>query len=167
MRSLEVLTPQPNFPNEDLNEANLPHVEYHLSHIHAEQTYAESLRTSLHMLHFTGHQALQICGVEVDYSEKEYNAFCDGFAAFEYISMLVNAKVHDGTIAVANVKELLIDSGELVEFEIANHYKAWLDTHPNTHGVITEIGAYRGETMKQLHARAIGAQIACDLQMAA
>lgn len=166
MNRLELLTTQPDFPNEDLSEANVPHVEYYLGERRYEAASAEYFRQSLRMLHITGHQALQICGIEVDYSEKEYVAFCKGFASFEHMSMLVNPRPYDGMLAVANTRELLVESA-IAEFEIADHYKAWLTTHPNAYGVVIESGAAQGEGMKQLHARAIGAQLACELQMVA
>lgn len=167
MSKIEVLSTQPNFPNEDLDETNAELIGYFLRHEHSDASYADFLRSSLRMLHITGHQALQIVGIEVDYSEKEYNAFCAGFAALEYTSLLVNPRQYDGTLAVANTKELLIDTGELADLEIADRYSAWMTSHPTTHEVITKVGAEHGETMKQLHARGIGAQLACELQRAA
>lgn len=167
MTHLSVIERQPNFPNEDLTDSNVDHVRYYLSEIHDDAAYANFLRDSLRMLHQTGHQALQICGVEVDYSEAEYFAFCEGFAAFEYVSTLVNPRLYDGNIAVANARELLVKNADFADLELANHHAAWFQTHPNTHGVIINAGAEKGETMKQLQVMGMGAQIACEFQMVA
>ncbi|UTX51657.1 hypothetical protein KI440_01760 [Candidatus Saccharibacteria bacterium TM7i] len=167
MSLLEILTPQPNFPDEDLQEDNIAHVEYYLQNDPGTLVYEKDLRESMRMLHVVGHNALQICGVEVDYSEDEYHAFCEGFAALEYASILVRQKQLSGSMMIANTRNLLIDMGEMTDFEVASRHGVWMEAHPNTFGVVTKAGAVRSETMKQLQARAVGAHIASELQAAA
>ena len=84
MSTLELLTSQPNFPGEDLAEKNVPHVEFYLQHERSNEALCHHFRESLQVIHKLGHNALMIHGAEMDYSEDEYNAFCDGFAALEY-----------------------------------------------------------------------------------
>lgn len=165
MNKLEVLQTQPDFPKEDLVETNVPFVGYLLRHEQSDRPYAEHLRGSLRTLHVTGHHALEICGIKVDYSEDEYHAFCAGFAALEYTTTVVGRKVYSGDIAVQKTKNLLINGVDMAEFEFADRFKAWQESHPNTHGVIVEAGAEQGETMKQLQARAMGAEMAWELQV--
>lgn len=167
MTSFEVLKRQPDFPNIDLSEPNAAQVSYYLQNERGEKPYADFLRASLRTIHITGHQALQVFGVELDYSEDEYFAFCDGFAALEYTSLLVNPQLYNGTIAVRKTQDILVNHSDSADLEIADRYALWLKTHPNTHGVIVDAGAVQGETMKQLHARTIGAHIASELQRAA
>lgn len=164
MSALELLTAQPNFPDEDLAEKNVPHVEFYLQHEKSNEAFEQHLRESMRVVHRIGHNALEIVGVEVDYSEAEYNAFCGGFAALEYTSMLVREKQHDSGMLIANTRNILIESGEMADFEIASLYAVWAEAHPNTHGVMIDTGAVRGETMKQLQARAMGACVAGVLQ---
>ncbi len=166
MTHLEVLRPQPSFPREDLSEANATQIGYYLNHERGDKPYSNFLRGSLRGIHATGHQALQIFGVSVDYTPAEYDAFCNGFAALEYTSLLVNPRQYNGTVAVRKTQQILINGGEIAPILISDRYKAWLKSHQNTHGVIVDAGAKAGETMKQLHARGIGAQIASDLQTA-
>jgi len=162
-----IIKRQPDFPNEDLTENNAAQIEYYLQHERGESAYVNYLKESLRMVHITGHQALEILGIEVDYSEKEYDAFCSGFAALEYAAQLVNPRLIDGSLAVKRTKSLLVDGADFADLEIADRFAVWESTHPNTYGVIVDAGASQGETMKQLHARAIGAQIAYEFQRAA
>ncbi len=164
MSALELLTSQPNFPDEDLAEKNVPHVEFYLQHERSNEAFEHHLRDSLRIVHKIGHNALEICGVTIDYSEAEYNAFCGGFAALEYTSMLVREKQQNDTLLIANTRNILIESGEMVDFEVASRYATWTEAHPNTYGVIVDTGAARGETMKQLQARTMGACVAGVLQ---
>ncbi len=167
MAVFETLNPQPNFPQEDLSETNASFIRYLLLNERSDQSYALFLRSSLRMLHVTGHNALQICGITVDYSEKEYQAYCSGFAALEYTTHLVRRTAIDTELAARATKRLFIDTPDMADFEIADRFAAWKESHPNTHDTIIEAGAEQGETMKQLYARAIGAEMAWELQSVA
>ncbi len=167
MPSINVLQHQPDFPNEDLCDSNAPLVEYYLRERPSDISHAEYLGNSLIMVHHTGHYALRLCGIDVDYSEQEYLAFSRGFAAFEYMSLLVNPRQYNGSLAVRNTSELLVDAGDLADLELANRRKVWPAMYPNAFGVIASVGSSRGQTMKQLHAATLGAQVACELQMTA
>ena len=160
MSLLETLTTQPNFPSEDLAEKNIPHVEFYLQHERSNEALREHFRGSLRMVHQLGHNALLVHGANVDYSEREYNAFCDGFAALEFTSTLVRKRQLDTAMMVANTRTTLIEGGDIAELLIAEEYPTWLENHPNTMEVITDAGVNSGETMKQLHARSMGAFVA-------
>ncbi len=54
----------------------------------------------------------------------------------------------------------------LSDLEIAERFKAWQDLYPTTYGLIIDAGEERGETLQQLQARAMGAAIARELQVA-
>ncbi len=170
MSSLETLSRQPDFPNEDLHDANVPLVDYYLRAEKGEQPYAQFFihdRASLGAMHATAQEALWLSGVQVAHTPEEYAAFCNGFAAFEYISSLVNPRMKSGAIAVQNTLNLFVANGAMAEVDLAERRQAWMEVFPNTSGVIVKAGMAKGETMAQLHARAIGAQIASELEMAA
>ena len=165
MSELSLLSRQPEFPKEDLSDTNAAFMEYLLRHEQSNQSYADMLRSSLRPLHVTGHYALKLSGIEVDYSQAEYEAFCEGFAAFEYTHALVSQQLYNGDIAVQKTRRLFVDGKDLADFELADRFAAWQNSHPNTHGVIVTAGAEQGETMKQLQSRAMGAEIAWELQV--
>lgn len=165
MTQFEVPYAQPEFPKEDLHESNAAYVEYLLRHEQSNRPYADMLRGSLRTMHSTGHQALQLCGITLDYSQAEYEAFCEGFAALEYTTTVIGQHLYDGDLAVTKTKLLFIDEVDMAEFELADRFTAWQQSHPNTYGVIVNDGEAQGETMKQLQARAIGAEMAWELQV--
>lgn len=163
MTEFTVLHSQPNFPKEDLSNSNANYISYFLRKGESHP-YAEHLKESLRPVHITGHQALEICGISIDYAQREYDAFCEGFAAFEYALTLVRPTLYDGDTAVRQTKQLFIDGADLADLELADKYKLWQKLNPNTYGVILNAGIREGETIKQLHARSIGASIASALQ---
>ena len=167
MSGLEIIRHQPDFPNEDLKDANVPLMEFYLKEMHEAKAHAHFLAESMRPLHLTAHYALQQAGVEVQYTPQEYEAFCKGFAALEYISLMVNPRYIREQLIVKNVHTLLTSSGAIPEIEIADRREAWIDMYPNIHEVVVNTGVADGETMPQLHSRAIGAQIASELQMVA
>lgn len=166
MTSLEVFQPQPEFPNEDLLESNVLYMTHLLRHEKSDQVHAEQLGESLRQVHVAGHQALQICGIEVAYSQSEYAAFRAGFAAHEYTTMVIRQKPYSLTTAAAKTQSLFIDQPALADLEIAERFKAWQDLHPTTYSLIVSAGEEQGETMQQLQARAMGAAIARELEVA-
>lgn len=167
MNTFETLQRQPNFPNEDLQDGNVNMVEYYLEEIQGSQAHAEHLRESLRMVHITAHEALRLCGIEVEYSQQEYDTFCKGFASFEYMSLLVNPRELNGAALIQNTKELLINPGDNADVGIAERRENWIKVFPNVYGLVVDAGARQGDSFPQLQSRTIGAQIACELQMAA
>jgi len=167
MQQFEVIKYQPDFPNEDLDQTNVPFVDFYLRENHEPRSHAHQLRETMRPLHLTAHRALQQCGIELEYSQDEYDAFCDGFADFEYMSLVVNPRYVKEQLVVKNVHLLLTHTGAMPEIELADHRSPWIDIFPNVHSVITDNGVRQGNTMAQLHSRTMGAQIAYELQAAA
>ena len=165
MKSLEVFRPQPDFPNEDIHEVNALYMKYLFRHEQSDRSYADHLTGSLRALHLTGHQALQVCGIDMDYSLVEYQAFCAGFADHEYTAAVVGQRVYDGELAVAKTRELLVEGDLTSDLEIAERFNAWRDLHPNTHDLIVDVGVECDETIQQLQSRAMGAALARELQV--
>ncbi len=167
MREFEVIKRQPNFPNEDLHEKNVPIMEFFLQENHEASSHARFLYDSMRPLHLTAHYALQLSGVEVEYTPAEYEAFCNGFAAFEYVSLMVNPRHVREELIANNVHTLLTATGVFPEIEIADRRQAWVNGFPNVNDVLSGVSATKGETLPQLYSRAIGAQMAWELQKAA
>lgn len=167
MPGLEIIRRQPDFPNEDLSKENIPFMEYYLKEMHESKSHARHLEETLRPLHLTAHHALQLSGIEVVYSPEEYESFCKGFAALEYISLIVNPRHVREQLVVQNVHTLLTATGIIPEIEMADRRAAWVDMYPNVNEVVVTSSVADEETLPQLYSRAIGAQVACELQMTA
>lgn len=166
MNSFEVIKHQPNFPNEDLDEKNVHIMEFFLTENHEATTHAKFLGESMRPLHLTAHYALELSGVEVDYTPAEYDAFCKGFAAFEYVSLMVNPRHVREQLVVKNVHRLL--TGAVIpELEVAERRQAWVNGFPNVNDVLAGVSSKEGESLPQLYSRTIGAQMAWEFQKAA
>lgn len=165
MSSLELLSSQPHFPDEDLIESNVAHVEYYLHHEPEPTAYEHHLRDSLRMVHKLGHDALQRFGVDVLYAEDEYYSFCSGFASIEYTGVLVRERQYDQGMLITNAKSLFIDAGTIGDAILSNNHERWMSEHPNTYGVVVGAGEARDESMRQLHSRVMGAHVASRLQV--
>lgn len=167
MSQLEVIQHQPNFPNEDLDDANVPIVEFFLQENPEAVSHARYLNESFRPVHKTAHYALQHAGVKVEYTPAEYDAFCKGFAAFEYISLIVNPRYIREQLIIKNTHRLLTAVEALPEIELADSRELWMESYPNINDVLIDTGSREGETMAQLHSRSMGAQIAYELQRVA
>ena len=162
---IATLHSQPYFPYEDIEDGNLPFVRYYLETESSDKAYGHELQKSLRPLHDLGHQALQILGIQLDYSKDEYDSFCAGFATFEYTARLLGKVAYDQAAAIQKTKSLLIDNEFLADAEIADHFAKWCTSHPNLYGVVLDRGVKEDDSMKQLQARAVGAEIAWEFQV--
>lgn len=167
MSAIEVIKRQPDFPNEDLANENIALMEFYLKEMHEATTHARILAESMRPLHLTAHHALQLSGIEVKYTPEEYEAFCKGFAALEYISIMVNPRHIREQLVAKNVHTLLTATDILPELNMATRRDAWIGMYPNVNEVLVNSSVAQGETMPQLYSRTIGAQVACELQMTA
>lgn len=167
MNLVDVIKKQPNFPNEDLESANVELMSTYLRHMHEPTSYAKYLHEHFRPVHLTAHFALEQAGVEVTYTPEEYTAFCKGFADFEYVSLMVNPRFIREKLVVKNVRRLLTSTVAIPEIELLDGREPWLKAYPNMNDVLTEEGHRRNESMAALHSRAMGAQLACELQRAA
>ena len=80
---------------------------------------------------------------------------------------MVNPRHVREELIAKNVHSLLTATGVFPEIEIADRRQAWVNGFPNVNDVLTGVSANRGETLPQLYSRAIGAQMAWELQKAA
>ena len=68
---------------------------------------------------------------------------------------------------IKNVHLLFTSGAVIPEIDIAERRQAWMEMYPNTTAVITSEQVAQHDSLPELYSRAIGAQIACELQMAA
>jgi hypothetical protein len=158
------LEPQSDFPASDLTDDNDDILVHVLSDEAGVESHAIYLQQYQRALYETAHMALLYCDYPAENSFDEYQAFTRGFATFETISSLVRPGVYDTSFAALRAQWMLMAPGEFTDVELAKRTKSWPDERPNTHGAVITIGEKRGESMNQLRSRAIGAQIAFELQ---
>lgn len=159
------LETQHDFPASDLTEVNADILPYVLDDNSGVESHAVFLQKHQRSLYKTAYKALLYCDYPAENSFEEYQAFTRGFATFEAISSLVRPiGAYDTTFAALRAQWLLMAPGEYIDVELGKRTKTWPDERPNTHGTVVAIGEKRGETMNQLRSRAIGAQIAFELQ---
>lgn len=164
MSELEVIKHQPNFPNEDLAAANVPFMKYYLQEGTEVASQTRQLGETLRPIHLTAHHALQLSGIEVKYTPNEYDAFCKGFATFEYASLMVKHRFARQQLVVGNVHRLFTSSEALPEIELADNRQDWMETYPNVNDVLFGAGRGEGEELPELYSRSMGAQVAWELQ---
>jgi hypothetical protein len=160
---LIVLEQQPDFPSEDLSEHNADMLRYYLrteAGLDAEVTRLfVHQRTLFEMARLT----LWLRNIDIDDAPQEYHSFTHGFAAYEMIQSVVTGAPYDISLAAQHVNTDLINNS-MPANEVAKRSALWPFEKPNLYGTITAVGDARGETMAQLHARTIGAQLAFELQ---
>lgn len=165
---LYALERQPDFPDCDLTERNasvLPHV---LEKAGVEG-YARFLEKHQQSIYSLSVQALEILGIKPvtsidDFSPEEYRSFTEGFATFEAFQMAVQQKRYDEHRAIQRAHMLYIVSEPIADLELSQRVGHWLEERPNTEAALIETGDMKGESLEQLRARTLGAQIAFELQ---
>jgi hypothetical protein len=156
---------QSNFPASDLTDANAEVLPYVLGDKSGINSHAKYLRDYQQPLYSVAYSALRFSDKPADYSTDEYRAFTRGFATFEAIASVVRpVAIYDTAHAALIAQWNLMQYGSFADVELARRSKNWPDERPNVHDVVIIMGERRGETIKQLHARVIGAQIAFELQ---
>lgn len=164
MSELEVIKHQPNFPNEDLNAANVPFMKYYIEEHPEAKSHARQLGETLRPIHLNAHYALEHSGVKVKYTPEEYVAFCKGFATLEYMSLFVKQRFAREQLVVGNVHRLLTSSEAFPEIELADNRQSWMEAYPNVNDVLFGAGRRAGEDLPELYSRSMGAQVAWELQ---
>lgn len=163
-----VIEKQADFPACDLTEQNaavLPHVleksgvEGYARHLENHQQYLYSLAS----------QALEILGIRpitsIDtYSPQEYRSFTEGFATFEAFQMAVQQRQYNAQRAIEHTRAFYLANEEVADLEFSQRIGYWLEVRPNTEAALIKTGDLKGETLEQLRARTLGAQVAFELQ---
>ena len=165
---LQSLERQPDFPDCDLTEKNasvLPHV----LEMAGVEGYARFLERHQQALYALSVQALGILGIKpvtsIDsFSPEEYRSFTEGFAIFEAFQMAVQQKRYDENKAIQRAHMLYIVAEPVADLEFSQRIGHWLAERPNTETALIETGDIKGESLEQLRARTLGAQIAFELQ---
>lgn len=165
---LQAIERQPDFPDCDLTERNasvLPHV-LEKAGIEGYARFLEHHQQSIYTLSV---QALEILGIKPvtsidDFSPEEYRSFTEGFATFEAFQMAVQQKRYDENRAIQRTQLLYVVSEPIADLELSQRVGHWLVERPNTEAALVETGDMKGESLEQLRARTLGAQIAFELQ---
>lgn len=159
------------------------------------QAQSEHLAEAQRYIHYIADFALKLSGIATRYDEDELAAFSHGFATFETINIVVKPTgMYDMAAARRAVHQLFVDSTDgtelelqemiaaaregrdiqeisrdraLADIELAERHAAWAERQPNTYDVVVNVGARRGETIRALHARTMGAAIAYTLETGA
>lgn len=106
---------------------------------------------------------LWLRNIEINDAPQEYQSFTHGFASYELIQTIVTGTAYDTALAAQRAHKHLI-TNTVPELDAAERSASWPFERPNLYGAITASGEVRGETMAQLHARTVGAQLAFELQ---
>lgn len=162
---LIVLETQPDFPAQDLSLHNADMLgTYYLRHTAGLEGETERLFEHQRALFEVAQLSLWLRNIVVDNAPKEYRSFTGGFAAYELVQMLVTGSSYDTELAVMRADLHLINSNTAPFIEIAERNALWPYERPNLYQAITDSGKAKEETEAQLQARAIGAQLAFELQ---
>ncbi|HEY8992665.1 MAG TPA: hypothetical protein VIM37_02335 [Candidatus Microsaccharimonas sp.] len=158
-----VLEQQPDFPGEDLSENNADMLRYYLRSEGGLDTEVARLYEHQRVLFEMARLTLWLRNIEIDDAPKDYQSFTHGFASYELIQSVVTGTTYDTARAAQRANKYLI-TNQAPEIDAAQRSAAWPFERPNLYGAIATSGEARGETMKQLHARVVGAQLAFELQ---
>lgn len=154
---------QSDFPASDLTETNatvLPHV-LEFAGIESQARHLQEYQRPLYEM---AHYALWRSGFANVNSPEEYSSFTQGFATFEAMSMIVQQRLYDGELAVNRTNMMYVLDADFADVELAERIGKWPDERPNTYGAVVQTGINSQETVNQIRARTIGAQIAFELQ---
>lgn len=162
---------------------------------HGLQAQGEHLEPAQRYIHMLSDLALKATGVATRYDETELRAFSHGFATFELVNMTLKpTQLYDAQAARSAVSKLFADTRSsdelefeeliiadregrdplaihrdrpLVEIELAERHAKWAKQQPNMYDVMVTVGERRGETIRALQARTMGATIAYQLETGA
>lgn len=156
------LEKQDDFTVCDLTDANTEMFgSYFLIHEPGLAERTSELAPHQRALFDQARSALSLRDVNIDNAPAEYEAFLRGFASIEFIKFAL-AGMYDYATATRNVRILYMEPGVFVDYDLSERSKTWPQDRPNIYTAVTMAGASMGETMNQLQARAIGAQIAAE-----
>lgn len=166
--NLEILriVPQPDFPKTDLTDTNAEILSlYVLPTDPSIATHASYLMEHQKSIYNTALSVLKLEAHSDRLDPFGYQAFCLGFAAFEFISLSVRPRLYDMQTATRQALALYLRAGVHADLELWERHSSLTEAKANTFNTIKVAGEHRRETVVQLKARALGAQIACELQL--
>jgi hypothetical protein len=162
--SLITLEEQPDFPASDLSDMNAEMIgEYYLPHTPGLEQEARRLQLYQRQLFEAALIAFALTNmpVRLESSPDTYIPFTEGFASYELIQLLVTSSAYDVERAVSRFQALYLSAGIV---DLPARIETWPDVRPNIYRTVLSPGIGQGASNAQLHARALGAQIAFELQ---
>lgn len=155
--------PQPDFPTEDISEHNAAMATYYLHHATERDAYLETYQENLQLLHDVGNSALIGADIKLNNNKAEYQAFCHGFTAIDYVATLLDSRSQLQIASGEGMQRFYLDPGEMADFELWQRRSTWMQTHQATLEMIRSVSDSHSETLNQFAARAIGAQMSSEI----
>lgn len=158
------LEKQPDFPDRDLTDANAEMIgDYYLPETQSVAIEAERLSEHQRALFqsLIGVLALRESEVQIEDEPQAYRAFTLGFASYEFIQLLVTESAYDTSKAAVRLQSLYTGP-ETISF--SERVPLWPDRRPNIYRTVIKQGLDSDEPNEILQARALGAQVAFELQ---
>lgn len=165
MDKLEIIKfeSQPKFPNEDISDNNAAMASWHLKVGVERHAYLDNFHNNMSLLHDLGNAALSYMDTNPGNNRKEYTAFCKGFAAIDYLSVLLDSRPFQQIGNGAGMDKFVLQHDSFADVELAKRVKDWRESHENTLMLLLEESDKYSESPKQFTARLIGAQVASEL----
>lgn len=162
--SLITLESQPDFPGRDLTDKNAEMIgAYYLPNTPGIELEARRLQQYQRQLFESALIAFALTDmpVKVESSPETYAPFTEGFASYELIQLLVTSSAYNTERSISRLEALYLG---VAMIDMPARIEAWPDIRPNTYRAVLGRGVGKGETIEQLQARALGAQVAFELQ---
>jgi hypothetical protein len=151
---------QPDFPASDLSEQNAEVLPYILDDASGVEAHAQVLQDHQRAAYDMAYRVLRMGDRLTRYTQRDYQAYTRGFAAFEAIASIVRPVTeYDTSYAANKLAKLILSPARMLASA-----QSWPSIRPNTHDAVTTIGLRRGETLSELRARSLGAHLAFELQ---
>lgn len=155
---------QPDYPVVDLSPNNVEMFgRYWLVNEPSLEVQASMLAAHQRTIFSVAVAALGMTGIEIEEAPNEYDGFTRGFASVELMTNMLRYNSREGETVIRSAQIMFSDSDFIDAIGLAERRKSWQERHPNTYEAIITAGEYLGESLPQLQARSIGAQIALEL----
>ena len=158
------LEKQPDFPDRDLTDANADIIgDYYLPETQAVALEAKRLAEYQRPFFeaIIGVLAMRQASIQIPNEPDSYRGFTLGFASYEFMQLLVTESPYDVAKAATRLQSLYTGSETI---SLTERVEIWPDKRPNIYRTIVKQGLDSDEPNELLQARALGAQVAFELQ---
>lgn len=158
------LEPQPDYPVEDVSPNNVEMLGgFWLINRPGIDAQTKILAKHQRAVFSMAVTALGMKKIKIEDAPAEYVGFRRGFAAVEFMTTLLHSARDDWDTSVRSAQIMFRDGDFFDANSLAERRDKWMENYPNTCEVMFSAGTALGESMTQLQARAVGAQIALEL----
>lgn len=159
------LEQQPDYPVVDLSPNNVEMFgRYWLVNEPGIDAQAKILAAHQRVLFSVAVTALGMKGAKIEDAPEEYIGFRRGFASVEFMANVLRFIRSEGDTMVRNAQIMFSDADFFDANALADRRDAWHESHRNTYDAVITAGEALGESITQLQARSIGAQVAVELR---